>query len=345
MTKKAIITGITGQDGSYLSEFLIDKGYEVHGTVRRSSSINTKRIDDLISKHGSTNKLILHYSDLLDSSSLNTLVQTINPDEIYNLAAQSHVMVSFKNPMFTTQTGTIGSLSLLEAIRHSDKTIKFYQASSSEMYGGKAREPLNEDSRFDPRSPYAASKVFAHNMTKMYRDSYDLFCVNGILFNHESPKRGETFVTRKITKALGRIHLGIQEKLTLGNLDASRDWGYAGDYVEGMWKMMQHETPDDWVLATGTTHTVKEFLEIAFGILDLNWEKYVQTSERYFRPNEVEYLLGDASKAEKELNWKPKTSFKELVDMMVKNDIENAKQDRILLKENLIKPTWEYPIS
>ena len=345
MTKKAIITGITGQDGSYLSEFLIDNGYEVHGTVRRSSSINTKRIDDLISKHGSTNKLILHYSDLLDSSSLNTLVQTINPDEIYNLAAQSHVMVSFKNPMFTTQTGTIGSLSLLEAIRYSDKTIKFYQASSSEMYGGKAREPLNEDSRFDPRSPYAASKVFAHNMTKMYRDSYDLFCVNGILFNHESPKRGETFVTRKITKALGRIHLGIQEKLTLGNLDASRDWGYAGDYVEGMWKMMQHETPDDWVLATGTTHTVKEFLEIAFGILDLNWEKYVQTSERYFRPNEVEYLLGDASKAEKELNWKPKTSFKELVDMMVKNDIENAKQDQILLKENLIKPTWEYPIS
>ena len=345
MTKKAIITGITGQDGSYLSEFLIDKGYEVHGIVRRSSSINTKRIDDLISKHGSTNKLILHYSDLLDSSSLNTLVQTINPDEIYNLAAQSHVMVSFKNPMFTTQTGTIGSLSLLEAIRYSDKTIKFYQASSSEMYGGKAREPLNEDSRFDPRSPYAASKVFAHNMTKMYRDSYDLFCVNGILFNHESPKRGETFVTRKITKALGRIHLGIQEKLTLGNLDASRDWGYAGDYVEGMWKMMQHETPDDWVLATGTTHTVKEFLEIAFGILDLNWEKYVQTSERYFRPNEVEYLLGDASKAEKELNWKPKTSFKELVDMMVKNDIENAKQDQILLKENLIKPTWEYPIS
>ena len=345
MTKKAIITGITGQDGSYLSEFLIDKGYEVHGTVRRSSSINTKRIDDLISKHGSTNKLILHYSDLLDSSSLNTLVQTVNPDEIYNLAAQSHVMVSFKNPMFTTQTGTIGSLSLLEAIRYSDKTIKFYQASSSEMYGGKAREPLNEDSRFDPRSPYAASKVFAHNMTKMYRDSYDLFCVNGILFNHESPKRGETFVTRKITKALGRIHLGIQEKLTLGNLDASRDWGYAGDYVEGMWKMMQHETPDDWVLATGTTHTVKEFLEIAFGILDLNWEKYVQTSERYFRPNEVEYLLGDASKAEKELNWKPKTSFKELVDMMVKNDIENAKQDQILLKENLIKPTWEYPIS
>ena len=345
MTKKAIITGITGQDGSYLSEFLIDKGYEVHGTVRRSSSINTKRIDDLISKHGSTNKLILHYSDLLDSSSLNTLVQTINPDEIYNLAAQSHVMVSFKNPMFTTQTGTIGSLSLLEAIRYSDKTIKFYQASSSEMYGGKAREPLNEDSRFDPRSPYAASKVFAHNMTKMYRDSYDLFCVNGILFNHESPKRGETFVTRKITKALGRIHLGIQEKLTLGNLDASRDWGYAGDYVEGMWKMMQHETPDDWVLATGTTHTVKEFLEIAFGILDLNWEKYVQTSERYLRPNEVEYLLGDASKAEKELNWKPKTSFKELVDMKVKNDIENAKQDQILLKENLIKPTWEYPIS
>ena len=264
MIKKALITGITGQDGSYLSRLLIEKGYEVHGTVRRSSTINTYRIDDLISKHSDTGKLKLHYSDLLDSSSLNTLVQTVLPDEIYNLAAQSHVMVSFQNPMFTAQTGTIGSLSLLEAIRHSKKDIKFYQASSSEMYGGKLREPLNEDSIFDPRSPYAVSKVFAHNMTKMYRDSYDLFCVNGILFNHESPLRGQTFVTRKISRALGRIHLGIQEKLTLGNLDASRDWGYAGDYVKGMWKMLQHNEPDDWVLATGETHTVKDFLQTAF---------------------------------------------------------------------------------
>lgn len=344
MEKKAIITGITGQDGSYLSELLLDKGYEVHGTVRRSSSINTSRIDNLISKHKSSNRLKLHYSDLLDSSSLNTLVQSINPDEIYNLAAQSHVMVSFENPIFTTQTGTIGSLSLLEAMRYSEKKIKFYQASSSEMYGGKSREPLNENSIFDPRSPYAISKVFAHNMTKMYRESYDLFCVNGILFNHESPRRGETFVTRKITKALGRIHMGIQEKLTLGNLDASRDWGYAGDYVEGMWKMMQFDKPDDWVLATGETHTVREFLDVAFGILDLSWEKYVETSERYYRPNEVEYLLGDSSKAQKELDWKPNTSFKELVEMMLKSDIENAKQEQVLLKENLIKPTWEFPL-
>ena len=343
MAKKALITGITGQDGSYLSEFLIDKGYEVHGTVRRSSSINTERIDKLISKYSSSNQINLHYSDLLDSSSLNTLVQNIEPDEIYNLAAQSHVMVSFKNPMFTSQTGTIGSLSLLEAVRYSDKQIKFYQASSSEMYGGKLREALNEESSFDPRSPYAISKVFAHNMTKMYRDSYDLFCVNGILFNHESPRRGETFVTRKITRALGRIHLGIQEKLTLGNLEASRDWGYAGDYVEGMWKMMQHKSPDDWVLATGETHTVRDFLDTAFGLLDLEWDKYILTSERYLRPNEVEYLLGDPSKAKKELTWEQKTSFSDLVEMMLKNDIDIAKQEQVLLKENLIKPTWEYP--
>ncbi len=345
MSKKALITGITGQDGSYLTRLLIDKGYEVHGTVRRSSSINTERIDDIISRHLSSGQLKLHYSDLLDSSSLNTLVQSISPDEIYNLAAQSHVMVSFENPMFTSQTGTIGSLSLLEAIRYSDKDIKFYQASSSEMYGGKSRDKLNENSTFDPRSPYAVSKVFAHNMTKMYRDSYNLFCVNGILFNHESPMRGQTFVTRKITRAVGRIHLGIQEKLTLGNLDASRDWGFAGDYVEGMWKMLQHESADDWVLATGESHTVKEFLKIAFDLLDLNWEEYVLTSERYLRPNEVDYLLGDYSKAKKVLDWEPKTSFKELIEMMVKSDIDLAKKEQVLLKEKLIQPTWEYPIN
>jgi len=254
-------------------------------------------------------------------------------------------MVSFKNPIYTSQTGTLGSLSLLESIRYSDKNIKFYQASSSEMYGGALRESLNENSPFDPKSPYAASKVFAHNMTKMYRDSYELFCTNGILFNHESPLRGQTFVTRKITRALGRIVLGIQQKLTLGNLDASRDWGYAGDYVEGMWKMMQYETSEDWVLATGETHTVKEFLNTAFSYFDLDWEQYVVTSEKYMRPNEVEYLLGDYSKAKKLLKWEPKTSFKDLVKMMAESDLELAKRDKVLIDENLITPTWEFPSS
>jgi GDPmannose 4,6-dehydratase len=343
MSKIALITGVTGQDGSYLSKFLISKGYKVHGTVRRSSSINTYRIDNLISENLDSDKFQLHYSDLLDSSSLNTLVQSIQPDEIYNLAAQSHVMVSFKNPIYTTQTGTLGSLSLLEAIRYSEKEIKFYQASSSEMYGGKLRESLNENSPFNPKSPYAASKVFAHNMTKMYRESYNLFCTNGILFNHESPLRGQTFVTRKITRALGRIVLGIQEKLTLGNLDASRDWGFAGDYVEGMWKMMQYDQPEDWVLATGETYTVKDFLSVAFDHFNLDWNEYVLTSEKYFRPNEVEYLLGDYSKAKSSLGWKPKTSFIKLVKMMADSDLELAKRDKVLLEENLVKPTWEYP--
>ena len=344
MNKTALITGITGQDGSYLAKFLLEKNYNVHGTVRRSSSINTERIDNLISQYSNVGKLTLHYSDLLDSSSLNNIVQTIKPDEIYNLAAQSHVMVSFKNPIFTTQTGNIGALSLLEAIRHLDKKIKFYQASSSEMFGGGSKIILNEDSPFDPKSPYAASKVFAHNMTKMYRDSYDLFCVNGILFNHESPLRGQTFVTRKITRAVGRISQGLQSKLTLGNLDASRDWGFAGDYVEGMWKMLQHETPDDWVLATGKSYTVRQFLETAFKFVELNWNEYVQTSEKYLRPNEVDYLLGDSSKAKKNLNWQASTTFEDLVKMMVVSDIKLAKQEKILLKEGLIKPTWEYPI-
>ena len=243
MDKKALITGITGQDGYYLSKLLLDKKYEVHGTIRRSSLINTLRIDDLISKYQETGQLKLHYSDLLDSSSLNSLVNNIEPDEIYNLGAQSHVAVSFKNPVLTTQIGTLGSLSLLESVRNSEKRIRFYQASSSEMFGGGTNSKLNEESLLDPKSPYAGSKVFAHDRTKIYRGSYDLFCVNGILFNHESPHRGETFVTRKITRAATRIALGIQSKLTLGNLDASRDWGFAGDYVEGMWKMLQHEAP------------------------------------------------------------------------------------------------------
>lgn len=342
--KKALVTGITGQDGYYLTKLLIEKGYEVHGTVRRSSSINTSRIDSLISKYSEDNLLNLHYSDLLDSASLSSLINRIEPDEVYNLAAQSHVSVSFENPILTSQVGTLGSLSLLEPIRHNDKEIKFYQASSSEMYGGSSKEKLNEQSLFDPKSPYAASKVFAHDITKIYRDSYNLFCVNGILFNHESPHRGETFVTRKITKAVARIHMGIQGRLTLGNLEASRDWGFAGDYVKGMWMMMQDDKPDDWVLATGSSHKVSEFAELAFKEVGLEWSDYVDSSKRYFRPNEVDYLLGDSSKAEKKLGWKSETSFNSLVKMMVESDIENAKQEEILIKNNLIEPTWENPI-
>tara|TARA_B100000214_G_scaffold77790_1_gene52514 strand:- start:263 stop:1297 length:1035 start_codon:yes stop_codon:yes gene_type:complete len=341
----ALVTGITGQDGYYLSKLLLEKGYTVHGIIRRSSTFNTERIDELISKYRDQNKLILHYSDLLDPSSMNTLINNIKPDEIYNLAAQSHVAVSFENPMYTSQTGTIGPLSMLEAIRFSDKKIKFYQASSSEMYGGGLKEKLNENSEFDPRSPYAVSKVFAHNITKVYRDSYGIFATNGILFNHESPMRGETFVTRKITRAIGRIVNNLQSKVTLGNLEASRDWGFAGDYVEAMWLMMQQDNPDDWVIATGETHTVREFAEVAFKKVNLNYEDYIQISEKYFRPNEVDFLLGDSSKAKEKMNWKPKTSFNDLVELMVNHDIELAKQEKILIDEKLILPSWENPIS
>ena len=337
--KKAFVTGITGQDGFYLSSFLLEKGYEVHGVIRRSSSFNTARIEPLISNYDKSLKL--YYSDLLDSSSLNNLINNIEPDEIYNLAAQSHVAVSFKNPMYTISSGNQGTISILEAIRNSKKNIKFYQASSSEMYGGGSEVMLNEKSIFDPKSPYAASKVFSHNVTKLYRESYDLFAVNGILFNHESPHRGETFVTRKITRAVGRIAHGLQTKLTLGNLDASRDWGFAGDYVEGMWLMLQHNIADDWVLATGETHTVREFAEEAFKIADLDWNDFVETSERYLRPNEVDYLLGDSSKAQKELGWKPKVSFQDLVKKMVEEDLILAKREKVLIQEKLIYPTWE----
>ena len=343
--KKAFITGVTGQDGYYLSKLLLENDYEVNGIIRRASNFNTDRIDPLIAQYSKNNQLNLYYSDLTDSSSLSNLISNIQPDEIYNLAAQSHVAVSFKNPIYTTEAGNLGTLSILEAIRNLDKSVKFYQASSSEMYGGEEKIPLDEKSPFNPKSPYAASKVFAHNITKLYRESYDLFCVNGILFNHESPFRGETFVTRKITKAVTRIHYGLQKKLTLGNLDASRDWGFAGDYVEGMWLMMQHKSADDWVLATGETHTVKEFLKHAFGRLNLEWEKYVDISEKYFRPNEVEYLLGDSKKVEKKLNWKPKVTFKELVKLMVEHDINEAKKEYTLLKEGLISPTWEHPVN
>ena len=343
MTKKAFITGITGQDGSYLAEILLEKNYIVHGTVRRSSSINTSRIDHLISKHLKSGRFNLHYSDLLDATSIINLINLIQPDEIYNLGAQSHVAVSFKNPMYSTQTGTTGIVPLLECIKNSDKEIKFYQASSSEMYGGKSNLSLNENSEFDPRSPYAASKVFAHNMTKIYRDSYDLFCSNGILFNHESPRRGETFVTKKITMAVARIHLGLQNKLTLGNLDASRDWGYAKDYVEAMYLIMQNNYPDDWVIATGKTYTVKEFLKKAFDYVNLNWEDFVQTSKDYYRPNEVDFLLGDPGKAKKILGWEPKTNIDELVKIMVEHDLETAKREKVLFENGMLKPTWENP--
>ena len=341
--KKAFITGITGQDGYYLSKLLLEKDYEIHGVIRRSSTFNTERIDELISKYSPNKKFNLYYSDLLDSSSLNSLINLIQPDEVYNLAAQSHVAVSFKNPLFSTQTGNTGVVSILEAIKNNEKDIKFYQASSSEMFGGVSNDSLNEESVFEPKSPYAASKVFAHNITKIYRESYGLYSVNGVLFNHESPLRGETFVTRKITRAVGRIYHNIQKKLTLGNLDAMRDWGFAGDYVNGMWLMMQYEKPDDWVLATGNTHSVREFAKNAFNYLDLNWEDYVITDKRYERPNEVHHLLGDPSKAKKLLNWEPKVSFEELVKNMVDSDLLLAEKEKVLLDKGLLNPTWEYP--
>ena len=340
---KALITGVTGQDGYYLSKLLLEKDYEVHGLIRRSSNINTSRIDPLIAEFSKNSQFKLYYSDLLDSSSLTNLINNIAPDEIYNLAAQSHVAVSFKNPMYSTNTSTQGPITILESIRNSKKDIKFYQASSSEMYGGAEKKLLNESSLFDPKSPYAAGKVFAHNITKVYRESYNIFAVNGILFNHESPHRGETFVTRKITRAVGRIYHNLQSKLTLGNLDASRDWGFAGDYTKGMYLMMQHNMPEDWVLATGETHTVKEFADLAFSQLDMNWKDYVVTSDKYSRPNEVHHLLGDASKAKKELNWKIETSFKDLVKKMLDSDLELAEREKVLIDKGLLKPTWENP--
>jgi len=340
---KAFITGITGQDGFYLTQHLLDLDYQVHGTIRRSSSFNTVRIDELISKYSESGQLQLYYSDLLDSSSLNNLVKGIQPDEIYNLAAQSHVAVSFKNPLYTTQTSTVGPLTLLEVVKNSEKEIKYYQASSSEMFGGVDTSKLSENSPFTPKSPYAVGKLFAHEMTKVYRDSYNLFCVNGILFNHESPMRGETFVTRKITRAVGRIYHNIQTNLTLGNLEAKRDWGFAGDYVKGMKLMMDFSTPEDWVLATGETHTVKEFVQIAFNEVGLNWEDYVLTSDKYHRPNEVNHLLGDPTKAKTKLNWQPELDFKGLVKNMVQSDVELAEKESVLIEKKLMQPTWEYP--
>jgi GDPmannose 4,6-dehydratase len=339
---KAMVTGITGQDGYYLSKLLLEKDYEVHGLIRRSSNINTARLDPLISKYSGSGKLNLYFSDLIDSSSLTNLINKIEPNEIYNLAAQSHVAVSFKNPIYSTHTSTIGTITILESIRNTNKNIKFYQASSSEMYGGESEGILNEKSLLNPKSPYAAGKVFSHNITKIYRESYNIFAVNGILFNHESPHRGETFVTRKISRAVGRIHNGLQSKLTLGNLDAFRDWGFAGDYTNGMYLMMQHPEPEDWVLSTGETHSVREFAQKAFEIVGLNWEDYVVTSKKYERPNEVNHLLGDSSKARDKLNWSPKLTFDELVDLMVQSDIKLAEKERMLVENKLLEPTWEY---
>ena len=340
---KALITGITGQDGYYLSKLLLESGYEVHGTIRRSSSFNTGRIDSLISKYSEDEKLNLHFSDLLDASSISNLIDKIEPDEIYNLGAQSHVAVSFSNPLYTSQTSVIGPITLLEAVKNSKQDIKYYQASSSEMFGGVNSSVLDEKSLFYPKSPYAAGKMFAHNMSKIYRESYGIFAANGILFNHESPLRGETFVTRKITKAVGRIAHNLQSKLTLGNLDASRDWGYAGDYVEAMFKIMQHGVADDWVVATGETHTVREFVQKAFRHVNLDWEKFVTTDKKYERPNEVEHLLGDASKIKKKLLWEPKVGFDELVILMVDSDLKSAEREKTLIEKGLLEPSWEHP--
>ncbi len=335
MLKKALITGITGQDGSYLAEFLLAKGYEVHGIIRRSSSFNTSRLEHIYKDlHAGGVKLTLHYGDLSDSSGLRRIIEKIQPDEIYNLGAQSHVRVSFDQPEYTADIVGMGSIRMLEAIRdyqeHTGKQVRYYQAGSSEMFGKVVEVPQKETTPFYPRSPYACAKVYAHWQTVNYRESYNLFACNGILFNHESPRRGETFVTRKITRAATRIKLGLQEKLYLGNLDAKRDWGFAGDYVRAMWMMLQVDKPDDYVVATGETHAVSEFLELVFSSLELDWKKHVEIDPRYFRPAEVDLLLGDSTKARQQLGWKPEVSFKELVNMMVEHDLELAKDEKHL---------------
>jgi len=334
---KALITGITGQDGSYLTELLLSKGYEVFGIIRRSSSFNTARIDSLYQDpHAPDVRLRLIYGDLNDASSLNRILRTIQPDEIYNLGAQSHVRVSFDIPEFTADVTGLGTIRLLEAIRESGLRPKFYQASSSEMFGKVQEIPQRETTPFYPRSPYGAAKLYAHWITVNYREAYNFFACSGILFNHESPRRGETFVTRKITKAAARIKLGLQQDLYLGNLDAKRDWGYAGDYVQAMWLMMQQDQPDDYVIATGETHTVREFLEVAFEHLNLDWKRYVKIDPKYYRPTEVDLLIGDASKAKKQFHWEPRVRFKELATMMVDTDLE-AERERLDGSKNYIR--------
>ncbi|CAM3519456.1 GDP-mannose 4,6-dehydratase [Deinococcus frigens] len=332
--KKALITGITGQDGSYLSELLLDKGYEVHGVIRRASTFNTERIDHLYhDPHDADARLFLHYGDLADASGMRALLEKVQPEEVYNLGAQSHVKVSYDQAEYTADVTGLGALRLLEAIRdvggRTGNPMRFYQASSSEMFGA-APPPQGLDTPFHPRSPYAVAKVYAYWQTVNHREAYDLYACNGILFNHESPRRGETFVTRKITRAVGRIKMGLQKKLYLGNLEAKRDWGHARDYVEAMWMMLQQDAPRDYCIATGEAYSVREFAERAFALAGLNHEDYVEIDPRYFRPAEVDYLLGDATETREKLGWTPKTSFEELVREMVEHDLELARQERTL---------------
>ena len=331
---RALITGINGQDGSYLAELLLEKGYEVHGVVRRASTFNTDRIDHLYrDPHEAGARLFLHYGDLSDGTGLRRIVEAVEPDEVYHLAAQSHVRVSFDQPEYTADVVGVGALRLFDSVRdyqqRTGRQVRVYQAGSSEMFGSEA-PPQNERTPFHPRSPYAASKVAAHWYAVNYRESYGMFISNGILFNHESPRRGETFVTRKITRAVGRIRLGLQEKLYLGNLDARRDWGFAGDYVEAMWRMLQHDTPGDYVVAMGESHSVREFVEGAFAHVGLDWRDHVEIDPRYFRPAEVDHLEGDATRAREELGWRPRVSFEELLRMMVDHDLELARREHVL---------------
>ncbi len=334
---KALVTGVTGQDGSYLAEFLLGKGYQVHGLIRRSSSFNTKRLDHIYADpHDPLTRLFLHFGDLTDGTGIRRVLEQVEPDEIYNLGAQSHVRVSFDQPEYTADSVAMGTLRLLEALRdfvkRTGKKVRFYQAGSSEMFGS-SPPPQNESTSFHPRSPYAVSKVAAHHYAVSYREAYGLFICNGILFNHESPRRGETFVTRKITRAATRIKLGLQDRLYLGNLDSRRDWGFAGDYVEAMWLMLQQDEPDDYVVATGESHTVREFLDLTFGRLQLRWEKHVQCDPRYLRPAEVAHLQGDPQKARRKLGWQPQVSLGQLVGMMVDHDLELARRERFLEDE------------
>jgi GDPmannose 4,6-dehydratase len=331
--KTALITGITGQDGSYLAELLLDKGYEVHGVIRRASSFNTERIDHLYAdRHQEGTRLFLHYGDLSDATALQRIVSEVQPDEVYHLGAQSHVRVSFDAPLYTADVDGMGTLRLLEAVRslHAQgRAIRMYNAGTSEMFGS-SPPPQSEETLFHPRSPYAVAKVAAHWFCVNYREAYGLFVSNGILFNHESPRRGETFVTRKVTRAVGRIKVGLQDKLFMGNLDARRDWGFAGDYVEAMWRMLQHERADDFVVATGTSYSIRELLHVAFERAGLDWERHVVFDPRYLRPTEVDHLEGDSTKVQADLGWSPKVGFDELVGMMVDHDLLLAQQERLL---------------
>lgn len=333
--RRALITGITGQDGSYLTELLLDKGYEVHGIIRRASTFNTDRIDHLYrDPHDPEARVFLHYGDLVDGTGLRRILERVQPDEVYHLGAQSHVKVSFEQPEYTADVVATGTLRLLEALRDYTKinarAVRVYNAGSSEMFGA-SPPPQDEKTPFRPRSPYGAAKVAAYWYAVNYREAYGMFVCNGILFNHESPRRGETFVTRKITRAVGRIKLGLQRKVYLGNLEAKRDWGYAGDYVEAMWRMLQREEPDDYVIATGESHSVREFCEEAFGLVGLDWREHVEVDPRYFRPTEVEELRGNARKAEEKLGWRPRIGFQDLVRMTVEHDLELARQEKVLL--------------